>query len=111
MKVQRPGVLETVTIDLFIIRRIGQFLKRFPEITTDFVALLDEWAARFFEELDYVREGNNATLFAEQMKQDLPQVRFLLRMQCMHVRAYGLEAATAAVCMCAQYVHVVRDGV
>lgn len=74
VKVQRPGVLETVTIDLFIIRRIGQFLKRFPDIPTDFVALLDEWAARFFEELDYVREGANATKFAEQMKDDLPQV-------------------------------------
>eukprot|EP00892_Ulva_mutabilis_P012715 jgi/Ulvmu1/9816/UM056_0057.1 len=74
VKVQRPGVLETVTIDLFIIRRIGQFLKRFPDIPTDFVALLDEWAARFFEELDYVREGENATKFAEQMKADLPQV-------------------------------------
>lgn len=40
----------------------------------DLVALLDEWAARFFEELDYVREGNNATKFAAQMKEDLPQV-------------------------------------
>lgn len=38
------------------------------------VSLLDEWAARFFEELDYVREGQNATIFAEQMRQDLPQV-------------------------------------
>lgn len=39
------------------------------------VALLDEWAARFFEELDYVREGENATRFAAQMAKDLPQVR------------------------------------
>ena len=38
------------------------------------MSLLDEWAARFFEELDYVREGNNATIFAEQIKDDLPQV-------------------------------------
>lgn len=75
MKVQRPGVLETVTIDLFIIRRIGTFLKRFPDIPTDFVALLDEWAERFFEELDYVREGDNATRFAAQMQADLPQAR------------------------------------
>lgn len=74
VKVQRPGVLETVTIDLFIIRRIGTFLKRFPDIPTDFVALLDEWAERFFEELDYVREGDNATRFAAQMQADLPQV-------------------------------------
>jgi hypothetical protein len=40
----------------------------------DIVALLDEWAARFFEELDYVREGENATRFAAQIKEDLPQV-------------------------------------
>ncbi len=26
------------------------------------------------EELDYVREGRNATKFAEQMRDDLPQV-------------------------------------
>ncbi len=50
------------------------FLRRFPNIKTDVVGLLDEWAARFFEELDYVREGNNATKFAKQMEKDLPQV-------------------------------------
>lgn len=31
MKVQRPYVLETVTIDLFIIRRLGVALRRFPQ--------------------------------------------------------------------------------
>ncbi|KAF6256357.1 ABC1 family-domain-containing protein [Scenedesmus sp. NREL 46B-D3] len=74
VKVQRPGVLETVTVDLYIIRKIGLFLRRFPQVTTDAVALLDEWAARFFDELDYVKEGQNATLFAQQMAADLPQV-------------------------------------
>ncbi|KAG2426596.1 hypothetical protein HXX76_012912 [Chlamydomonas incerta] len=74
VKVQRPYVLETVTIDLYIIRRLGIFLRRFPQLTTDVVALLDEWAARFFEELDYVHEGANAERFAEQMRVDLPQV-------------------------------------
>jgi hypothetical protein len=59
------------------------WLKNTP-IPTDFVALLDEWAARFFEELDYVREGNNATKFAAQMKADLPQVR--LERVDVHVR-------------------------
>lgn len=132
VKVQRPYVLETVTVDLYIIRyveergvqcllfgiekggvddplhfqlynqsnnipvlfphpfflpfillhvllhiqhrNVGLALRQFPQIKTDVVALLDEWAARFFEELDYVREGRNATIFAEQMKDDLPQV-------------------------------------
>ncbi|CAM8893388.1 unnamed protein product [Rhodiola kirilowii] len=54
VKVQRPYVLETVSIDV--------------------VGLVDEWAARFFEELDYINEGENGTHFAEMMKKDLPQV-------------------------------------
>lgn len=76
VKVQRPHVVETVSVDLFIIRSIGIFLRRFPGLLArvDVVALLDEWAARFFEELDYVREGNNATRFADSMAKDLPQV-------------------------------------
>jgi len=76
VKVQRPHVVETVSVDLFIIRSIGIFLRRFPNLLerVDVVALLDEWAARFFEELDYVREGNNATRFAASMAKDLPQV-------------------------------------
>ena len=56
-------------------RKFAVFLRRFPNIRTDVVGLLDEWAARFFEELDYVREGNNGILFAKQMEKDLPQVR------------------------------------
>ncbi|KAF7086929.1 hypothetical protein CFC21_090172 [Triticum aestivum] len=74
VKVQRPFVLETVTIDLFIIRNLGLVLKRFPQVALDVVGLVDEWAARFFEELDYVNEGENGTLFAEMMREDLPQV-------------------------------------
>ncbi|KAK4482529.1 hypothetical protein RD792_009688, partial [Penstemon davidsonii] len=74
VKVQRPFVLETVTVDLFVIRKLGLVLRKFPQISIDVVGLVDEWAARFFEELDYVNEGENGTLFAEMMKKDLPQV-------------------------------------
>lgn len=74
VKVQRPFVLETVTIDLFIIRNLGLVLRRFPQVSIDVVGLVDEWAARFFEELDYVNEGENGTYFADMMKEDLPQV-------------------------------------
>lgn len=44
------------------------------QISLDVVGLVDEWAARFFEELDYVNEGENGTRFAEMMRKDLPQV-------------------------------------
>lgn len=46
------------------------------QISIDIVGLVDEWAARFFEELDYVNEGENGTRFAEMMREDLPQVHF-----------------------------------
>ncbi|XP_043706526.1 uncharacterized protein sll0005-like [Telopea speciosissima] len=74
VKVQRPFVLETVTVDLFVIRNLGLFLRKFPQISIDVVGLVDEWAARFFEELDYVNEGENGTRFAEMLRKDLPQV-------------------------------------
>ncbi len=67
-------------------RSMGLALRRFFPITqerVDIVGLLDEWAARFFEELDYVREGNNATRFAEEMRRDLPQVRENCRQNCL----------------------------
>lgn len=32
VKVQRPFVLETVTVDLFIIRNLGLALRKFPQV-------------------------------------------------------------------------------
>lgn len=46
-------------------------------MSVDVVGLVDEWAARFFEELDYVNEGENGLLFAEMMRKDLPQVSMI----------------------------------
>lgn len=40
VKVQRPFVLETVTIDLFIIRKLGLFLRRFPQVIGQLLGLL-----------------------------------------------------------------------
>jgi len=76
VKVQRPAVLETVTIDLFVIRQLGTLTRIFPEFAerVDVVALLDEWAARFFDELDYRKEGDNGERFAAYMRKELPQV-------------------------------------
>ncbi|QDZ25764.1 UbiB-like protein kinase [Chloropicon primus] len=77
VKVQRPYVLETVTIDLFIVRSVGKAIgDLFPNLKkrVDIVALLDEWAARFFEELDYVKEMNHTKRFAASMAEELPQI-------------------------------------
>jgi len=61
------------------------------QVSVDVVGLVDEWAARFFEELDYVNEGENGTYFAEMMKKDLPQVGFITFLmdplvRCLYMR-------------------------
>lgn len=75
VKVQRPGVLETVSLDLYLARQIGLFARNFQAITSklDAVALLDEFAFRFFQELDYNQECENGTKIKEQMNM-LPMV-------------------------------------
>lgn len=37
------------------------------QVRTNWVGLIDEWATRFFHELDYEREAQNGMLFKEQM--------------------------------------------
>lgn len=39
VKVQRPFVLETVTIDLFIIRKLGLVLRKFPQVLILYLVL------------------------------------------------------------------------
>jgi len=70
VKVQRPGVLETVSLDLYLAREIGLLIRSFPALSDrlDAVALLDEFAYRFFQELDYNAECENGIRIKEQMK-------------------------------------------
>ncbi|GIM09389.1 hypothetical protein Vretimale_13253, partial [Volvox reticuliferus] len=67
VKVQRPGVLEQVALDLLIMRRLAVQLKETLQMNTDWAAVIDAWAVRFFHELDYRREAANAALFKQQM--------------------------------------------
>ncbi len=70
VKVQRPGVLETVSLDLYLARQIGLFARNIPSLVErlDAVELLDEFAFRFYQELDYVVECQNGIKMKEQMK-------------------------------------------
>lgn len=56
VKVQRPGVLEGISRDLFLLRQGARALELIPSVQSDLVALIDTWAFRFFDELDYVQE-------------------------------------------------------
>lgn len=38
------------------------------QFKTHWTGIIDEWAGRFFHELDYSREARNATIFQKQME-------------------------------------------
>jgi len=64
VKVQRPGLREQITLDLYIVRNIAIWLKNnIGLIRSDLVALIDELGKRVFEEMDYINEAKNAEKF------------------------------------------------
>jgi len=64
VKVQRPGLREQITLDLYIVRNIAYWLKNnIGLIRSDLVALIDELGKRVFEEMDYLNEAANAEKF------------------------------------------------
>jgi predicted unusual protein kinase regulating ubiquinone biosynthesis (AarF/ABC1/UbiB family) len=66
IKVQRPDLRERITIDLYILRNLAQWVqKNVKRIRSDLVAILDELGDRIFEEMDYIHEGENAERFFE----------------------------------------------
>ncbi len=66
VKVQRPGLREQITLDLYIVRQIAAWLNRNVRlIRSDLVALIDELGKRVFEEMDYLNEASNAETFAK----------------------------------------------
>ena len=71
VKVQRPGLREQITLDLYIVRNIAFWLKKYVGlIRSDLVALIDELGKRVFEEMDYINEANNAEKFRNMHKEN-----------------------------------------
>ena len=69
VKVQRPGLREQITLDLYIVRNIANWLKNnIGLIRSDLVALIDELGKRVFEEMDYINEAENAEKFRDMHK-------------------------------------------
>ncbi|PRQ19512.1 putative cadmium-transporting ATPase [Rosa chinensis] len=64
VKVQRPGIEEAIGLDFYLIRNLGFVINKYVDVvTTDVVALIDEFARRVYQELNYVQEGQNARRF------------------------------------------------
>ena len=64
VKVQRPKILETVSKDLYVLRRAAEVYQRLmdrfaPQQKTNYVELLNEWAVGFYTELDFLSEVEN----------------------------------------------------
>jgi predicted unusual protein kinase regulating ubiquinone biosynthesis (AarF/ABC1/UbiB family) len=66
VKVQRPDLIGDISLDVYIMRSLaGWAQNNIKAIRSDLVAIIDEFAGRIFEEMDYTQEGRNAELFAE----------------------------------------------
>ncbi|KAB8335583.1 AarF/ABC1/UbiB kinase family protein [Scytonema tolypothrichoides VB-61278] len=64
VKVQRPDLRESITIDLYLLRKLAAWAKKtFKRVRSDLVGILDELGDRIFEEMDYIHEGENAERF------------------------------------------------
>merc|ERR1712176_208972 len=75
VKVQRPNIIETVSKDLYVLRRAAEvyqsIMDRFaPQQRTDYVGLLNEWAIGFYTELDFMNEAANQMRFRTVMEEN-----------------------------------------
>jgi predicted unusual protein kinase regulating ubiquinone biosynthesis (AarF/ABC1/UbiB family) len=68
VKVQRPGVLSSVALDLHMLRSLAPVWQDMKDINTDLVGLVDAWGVGFIEELDYISEAKATTEFSAAMK-------------------------------------------
>ena len=76
VKVQRPTLVPTLTLDLYIIRWIAGWVGPLLPLNlgNSLVAIVDEFGLKLFEEIDYVHEATNAERFAGYFKND-PDVK------------------------------------
>lgn len=64
VKVQRPSIEEAIGLDFYLIRGLGFLINKYVDIiSSDVVALIDEFARRVYQELNYVQEAQNARRF------------------------------------------------
>jgi predicted unusual protein kinase regulating ubiquinone biosynthesis (AarF/ABC1/UbiB family) len=72
VKVQRPGIASIVTVDLSALQRVGNWLMRYRPVRehADVPALLREFSATVYEEIDYQQEAGNAETFYKNFDND-----------------------------------------
>lgn len=75
VKIQRPDMLQVISLDLALVRRLAAIVERFPRLSRgqEWVSIIDEFGAKLFEELDYVHEAHLTAWFRSNA-QDVPGV-------------------------------------
>ena len=75
VKIQRPFIEELIEVDLSALRQVGGWLERYPTIAkrVNVASLVEEFSNSIRAEVDYLAEGKNAEIFAENFK-DFPRV-------------------------------------
>lgn len=70
LKIQRPNLIPTLTLDLFLIRLGAGLLSPYLPLNLghDLQLVVDEFGTKLFEEIDYENEGRNAEQFAENFR-------------------------------------------
>jgi predicted unusual protein kinase regulating ubiquinone biosynthesis (AarF/ABC1/UbiB family) len=70
VKVQRPNLEATIRGDIVILKRVANFVERFPQLNenADWAGMLREFDVTIHEEMDYAAEGHNAERFRDNFK-------------------------------------------
>ncbi|MEB3285524.1 MAG: AarF/ABC1/UbiB kinase family protein [Candidatus Sericytochromatia bacterium] len=70
VKVQRPGLLRTIRLDMAILRQITSFIDSHPRLSRGmpYTAILDEFGHSLFVQANYLEEGRYAEKFRENFK-------------------------------------------
>lgn len=76
IKVQRPNLLPTLTLDLYLMRWAAAWISPWLPLNLghDLALIVDEFGTKLFEEIDYLNEGRNAEKFAYNFRND-PHVK------------------------------------
>ncbi len=76
IKVQRPNLRPTLTLDLYLMRWAAGWLAPWLPLNLghDLTLIVDEFGTKLFEEIDYLNEGRNAEKFATNFRND-PKVK------------------------------------
>lgn len=63
IKIQRPDVEDSASLDMYLLRRTATWLSKFRG--GDLPAIADQFGMQLFGELDYIREADNCERFRE----------------------------------------------